>query len=314
MRDNLKWAIASRVLAVVLVTAALLKLYQLLTAPTLPGAAGPHERWIAAGAAEVEIVLGSWLLAVSGGRATWTVTLLAWSVFVCVAAHAVAVNASSCGCFGAVRINPMYTLTFDCACIVAIVLCRPKPDNMGRGGTRLGRRQWLVMGTVAMVSLLFGTWSALHVQAGTSKDIGIIDAGEVTILEPEKWVGHQFALSESIDCGRSVMSGTWVVVIFHHDCDHCRRAVPKYEALAEQTREVRGSPGIATVEMPPYADAGHELVAPGVAALAGRLSDKHEWFAQTPVVVKLIDGQVVAVATGEQAEDPAFIMGAGNAH
>jgi hypothetical protein len=37
-------------------------------------------------------------------------------------------------------------------------------------------------------------------------------------------------LVDHVDVGSQLKSGRWIVLLVHHDCDHCAAAVPKYVA------------------------------------------------------------------------------------
>lgn len=311
-RLNLRWTSLRWILAIVLLAAAGLKAYQLARAPVMePGLL--NQRWLLAGVVELELVLGTWLLIGTQGLRTWTFTLVVWLTFLGVASYEAVLGASSCGCFGQFHVKPVYTAGFDLVAVLALLFSRPRRDPEQLSPPALGawRRALLIL--IALGGIASGAWDIRHYSGGVPSDQGMIVADGVTILEPEKWAGHSFPLTDSIDAGDSLTSGNWLVVLYRSDCDHCQRAVPKYEQLARQNKMAAGSPGVALIEMPPYADAGQQLVGPDSAAVRGKLSDKHEWFAQTPVVIKLVDGKVVAAAEGEQAEDPAAFSGAATA-
>jgi hypothetical protein len=123
----------------------------------------------------------------------------------------------------------------------------------------------------------------------------------VTIIDPSTWVGKANPLAEYIDVGPTVNRDRWVVVLYRWDCDHCRRALPRYEALAARREGRPELPSVALVEVPPY---GPSRVSAGRDLVRGRLSADREWFATTPVMIELVDGKVVSTAEGENAEFP----------
>jgi hypothetical protein len=63
--------------------------------------------------------------------------------------------------------------------------------------------------------------------------------GELVVLEPEKWAGQYFSLVDHIDVGSQLLTGQWIVLLVHHDCDHCAAAVPRYVA-AEESQKAEG--------------------------------------------------------------------------
>jgi hypothetical protein len=93
------------------------------------------------------------------------------------------------------------------------------------------------------------------------------------------------------------------VVLYHFDCDDCRKAIADYQALAVSQANFR----VAFVAMPPFAAAGSEPVVESGDYLRLRMREDHDWFAATPVVAALEEGRVVGAAEGEGAVSPAEI-------
>jgi hypothetical protein len=133
--------------------------------------------------------------------------------------------------------------------------------------------------------------------------------GELVVLEPEKWAGQKFSLVEHIladhiDVGSQLKSGQWIVLLVHHDCDHCAAAVPKYVAVVGGQKE-NANPRLAVIEMPPFGEASDPApwqLPPNI--LAGRLDQSRDWFATTPVAVLLKDGIVISAKEADAAENP----------
>jgi hypothetical protein len=118
------WTVCRYLLGAVLITAAVLKAYELATLPLL-GAGLLNQRWLLVAAVEVEVVFGGWLLIGPGGRWTWVTTWILWLAFLGIAGYEAVTGAGSCGCFGRVHVNPWYTASFDLAVLVALPFCRP---------------------------------------------------------------------------------------------------------------------------------------------------------------------------------------------
>jgi hypothetical protein len=95
-----------------------------------------------------------------------------------------------------------------------------------------------------------------------------------------------------------------LVVLYHSDCDSCQQAIPQYQRVAAQASNDSNQPRIAFVSMPPAAPPGQDPVADSPAYLHLALKPDHDWFATTPVVAALADGQVIAAFDGEQAVHP----------
>jgi hypothetical protein len=122
---------------------------------------------------------------------------------------------------------------------------------------------------------------------------------------PSAWVGRRFPLFDAIDDSRDLKIGRWLVVFYHFDCDECRHAVPAYLALANIRGNNSDQPRMAFIGIPPLAPAGHDLVPESAALPHFTLHQDRDWLIATPLVVSLRDGEVVAVAQGEQTNVPA---------
>jgi hypothetical protein len=140
--------------------------------------------------------------------------------------------------------------------------------------------------------------------------------GELVVLEPEKWAGQRFSLAEHIDVGSQLTSGRWIILLVHHDCDHCAAAVPNYVAAVERQKDEGRAqnenlnPRLAVVEVPPFAEPGDppSWNLPST-VLSGRLDTSRDWFATTPVAIEVKDGIIQSATDGDSAEtpDPAWL-------
>jgi len=181
-------------------------------------------------------------------------------------------------------------------------------------------RLWIAGGLgIAWVGIVGGIWLTRPVVAVTTSSVAAQDfgkPGELVVLEPEKWAGQKFSLAEHIladhiDIGSQLKSGQWIILLVHHDCEHCAAAVPRYVAAVERQKdEARGQnadaePRLAVIEMPPFADAGDPppWQLPST-VLSGRLDQSRDWFATTPVALLIKDGIVISGKDGDRAENP----------
>ena len=117
---------------------------------------------------------------------------------------------------------------------------------------------------------------------------GLIEGdSSFVVLEPDKWVGHQFPLIPYIDDGERFNTGNWLVVLYHHDCPKCREVMTRYEPLSGKLGPV------AFVEFPPYGD-----IPPASSGCeAFRVDNIRDWFVQTPFELLLKDGAVQSAST-----------------
>jgi hypothetical protein len=73
----------------------------------------------------------------------------------------------------------------------------------------------------------------------------------IQVLKPEALLGKMFALRSHIDVGARLDTRHWIVILYRPDCDDCRRALPRYEALAFNRPAHTQSAGVALGELPP---------------------------------------------------------------
>lgn len=94
-----------KLLGLLLLVAAVLKGYELLTVP-MANTDIWSNRYFLIFQVEFELALGIWLLSGLFKRAAWLAALGCFSLFCCVALYKGISGAASCGCFGRVHVNP----------------------------------------------------------------------------------------------------------------------------------------------------------------------------------------------------------------
>lgn len=289
------YAVVRLVLGLALIAAALLKGYG-LSLGSFEATAANVPRYLQIAFVEVEFLLGAWLL--SGYRqALASKTAVAVFVFFFgIAFDRTLGGNASCGCFGPVRIPPVFAVVFDLIAVAALVRWLPDSDRplalLQRGRTR----------TAALASLIGigafgGIAMASYSPAELTDDGRIRGYCKVVAVRPDEWVGRELALLPHVDCGHNLARGQWVVVFHNHGCGSCRRAIPQFKELASEFSLLEGAPRIALIEVPPYA------VRPSAAShrtlpyLEGHLSDTRYWGMPLPSALKLSDGKVTQVTS-----------------
>jgi hypothetical protein len=293
------FAIVRIVAALLLLVAAGLKAHQLATEPVV--AAGFLEsRWFLIAVVEFELFLGIWLVSALLPRATRFASIICFSVFACVSLLKALSGAATCGCFGSVAVNPMYTSALDFAMVLLLVYWHPGEDVpfFTNQFKRLRLETILVLVVWLAVGVPVGIASAGYRETTLSDAGELVGNGERVILEPEKWVGKRFPLLDYIDIGESLKNGKWIVVLYHHDCPKCQRAI---EDMSREILREGAKSRLALVEVAPYGDveARGTLSAAGVAL--GRLSEMRDWFITTPTKARLEDGVVIALTAGSDS-------------
>lgn len=284
--------------AAILLIAAALKAYQLYTDPALGVLYG--SRWLQTALVEYELLLAIWLLSGIGLRWVRRIAFVTFLGFGCYALFLGLSGKESCGCFGQVPVNPWWTFGMDAALAVLLLIWKPRRIEDGFAPkARYGpfaRRVFLAL--VAIPALAMAVWRPA---TESSRGISFASSGFV-LLEPDKWIGQPFSLTEYLDIveHEHLLQGSWILLFYRHDCPKCQQVLPYYELLAEQLREGHEETQVALIEVPPYGPSGlstHSL------CRLGRLSGDKEWLIVTPVEVQMVNGQVIAATSALVAED-----------
>jgi hypothetical protein len=292
-----RWLVAGLLLA-----AAALKTQQLASEPTADRDLFTY-RWSLILLVEGELGLGLMLLSGLWKRLAWTTALATFLFFAAVSLHKALRGEVSCGCFGTVQVNPWQTFALDVVVVTLLALFRPENLPVTRPRLRLAVVLAVLVGAGVPAALAMADYSP----ARLSPTGEIRGDARFVVLEPEHWVGQNFPLLKQIDVGPRLAQGQWTVVLFHHDCPACRKALPEYEQAGGESSRQSGVTQVALIELPPYeqaATAGSSLVGKKNPCLRGKLSSARDWFVGTPTVVSLLDGKVLS-AVESKSEDEA---------
>ncbi len=115
----------------VLIVAAALKLYALVTAPVGDSWLLAHP-WLTAALIQAELALGVWLCARVYVRAAWLTAVGCFVVFTAFAAVRVLTQQETCGCLGAVEPRPGWMLLLNTS-VLALLLYGPPGWRASRG-------------------------------------------------------------------------------------------------------------------------------------------------------------------------------------
>ncbi len=122
--------IATIIAGLLLVIAAALKSYQLLTEPII--STGFWESWeFFLIQIPLEMGLGIWLLCRLFRKAAWLAAVAAFGIFIVITLEKALAGAESCGCFGPVDVNPWVTLgAVDVTILLGLLIFRPKGQKL----------------------------------------------------------------------------------------------------------------------------------------------------------------------------------------
>ena len=270
--------------ASLLLIAAILKGAQLVSDPTT-SLGSTWDRTLLPLQIAMELGLGLFVLSGLYWRLICWMALLLFTLFAAYSAYLAVNGAASCGCFGLVKIHPWWMFVLDLAVVTglawSIFHSRLQPSL-----PTLPQPKLIVAGAVSLAVLAVVVLVRYSDNRAAIAESLLPNAGNLTILEPETWVGQPLPIAAAIDLDLS--RGQWIVLLHRHDCPHCQEAVPLYEDVAMQAEGTH----VALVEVPPYGDAAAESP-----CKLGRLKNDREWFVQTPVEIQLIDGIVTSAST-----------------
>ena len=215
-----------------------------------------------------------------------------------------ALGASSCGCFGAVKVSPWVTLVTDVTFLIGLVFLGRREPRLAL--TRVLSTPWV---------LAAGAWSLLSVALafGIAAPVTNTDGGSASVAgnsgpplpadgyympQYPDWIGQPFnQLDVAFWAGNlpdDLDFGSQYVIFYRKDCEHCHElmeihfsgslehpttaiAVPERDGFPTENLQPFNCPECRLAELPAGID----------------------WFFQTPVLVRLTDGVVDCAAEVE---------------
>ena len=292
-----------------LIIAAALKTHQLLTEPII--SKGFWESWLfLVIQIPLEFGLGIWLVCGLFRKVVWLLGTIAFGGFIGVTLHLSLTGASSCGCFGTVKVNPWITLcAIDIPLFILLLVFRPSSEKFLPPPWPSAKHFFgvaiptFIFLAILVPALIFNKppektdkYEVVHPSDWAT--VKPVKPPAIEANEPNKSIvaqgerAQEWPLLKSIDIADSLRSGTAVVLLYHYDCPECREAIPLYEKMS---KELGSEAGIrfAFINVPPYGTEQENPVPADTMCLKGRLDVGKKWFFQTPLVVLLQDGAVV---------------------
>ena len=270
-----------KILGILLLTAAAMKGYQLLTEPVANVDIWSNHNFLIV-IVEFELALGIWLLSGLFKKAAWLAALICFSLFSAITLYKGLSGADSCGCFGSVQINPWITLfAVDIPAVIALLVFRSKEEKL---------IYWPSIPKFTATALV-----GLIVVGITTPVLALNKPSKITseyeVLEPSNWIGKKLPILEHINIGKQLRKGNWLVLLYHHDCPDCIKAISTYEQIARDLAGNEDFLRIALIETPPYRKRVTNI---NSFCVIGRLADVKEWFITTPAVALLVNGKVTS--------------------
>ena len=270
-------SILLKALAVLLLAAAIMKGWQLLTEPMSNKGIWTNRAFLIL-TVEFEIALGIWLLSGLFKKAAWLAAITCFSLFSFITLYKALTGAESCGCFGSVHVNPWITLlAIDLPAVALLSIFRPRDTKLF---------DWPSIPHFATTFCL-----GLTILGITAPVLALNEPAKVTasyeVLEPLTWIGKKLPILEHIGIGQRLTKGNWLILLYHHGCPDCDEAIPKYEQMARDLTGNEDFLQIALIEVPPY-----NTVPFKTNCHLGRLAEIKEWFVTTPATALITDGKV----------------------
>jgi hypothetical protein len=243
-----------------------------------------------------ELFLGLVLLTGVVPRAARLAALTTFATFAIYNVYQIYSREETCGCFGKLSIDPMYTFWFDVAAVVALGLWQPESNRPGIFSSRFAG--------VLAVYLAAGAGAGMGVggmlTSTLDKQGKLSGTGKYVLLEPQLWVGNRLPLLDYIDIGDQLAKGEWIVVFYRHNCPRCKSAMPRYRRNAQHMVQDHSRARFALVEMAPYGDLG----LPTDPCVCGKLSDAKRWAIDAPIELQMKDGRVLLVEMPGSQQPP----------
>ena len=228
------WRTLSCVVAIVLLSAAVAKAFQL--------ASGNATTTMAARSSVLELAL----LLFETSFALWSLfglfpninrvaTILLFSVFACVALTKGLNGDASCGCFGAATVNPWFTFALD-ATIVAWGVASYLKEKTPTTATSKKRFVAQLASTCALLCAL-GMLSLGSERNTTLTNAGqIIPVGASVALLPEKWLNAELPLARYCQIDADLTAGRYAIMLRRAECEECRARLRLYQTRAEELK------------------------------------------------------------------------------
>ena len=231
IRSDLRWLVMRFVVAVIVLTAAFMKAYQLATEPSF-GEGLFHARWFNILVVEFELFFGIWLMVGLLPKLTWLATIGCFSIFALISLFKALSGEVSCGCFGAVTVNPWITTVFDVGVIGSLLAFRPASSISVVNAPKIDlllERYWLrstflatsilLLAVTIHVYLFFGSFVGLgnfmtpqEITFEIDKSFETQDKNIVRVIVKNKTDGITRLVGAKIDCGCGKIEGIPVSV------------------------------------------------------------------------------------------------------
>lgn len=252
--SDLGYVLAQCVLAVVLLIAVAFKAMVLQVPGNVPSS--PVLRMLVISELLVEWFIAAWLM--SGIAQAWSrrAAMSLLLLFVAVTTWRLASGDPDCHCFGAFRVPPLITLSFDLAALFALYCLGraavvPRPEMPKDQNSSSRPLLPLRVSFAVMVSIVLPTSMFVAERRLLGPRVAL---ASILPMDPQTWPGGQFPLLQELGSQdrADLVKGDRTVIVFSHDCEECRRY------LAQRADALTSDPGaigrIRLIDVAPATD------------------------------------------------------------
>ncbi|MGC8541985.1 MAG: hypothetical protein ACP5QA_15350 [Phycisphaerae bacterium] len=240
-----------------------------------------------------EIVLASALI--SGFARSFVIkfTAVVFCVFLTVTLYRALGGFQSCGCFGAVKVNPWITSLLDLSIIILILSYLRTRRLPGRLLAGFG-----LFAVILTAAMLATAWMVYYFRPAHLTPDGKLLGGHGPITcNPPSWYGKKLPLMRFIQSATPLQTGSWLVVLYYHQCPDCHAEIRLIEKhLIHRVKLKQRLPHVALLQIPPFGNLPEDVHTRYMHLL--RMKSARRWIPPfLPVLIGIHNGVVNRVGT-----------------
>ena len=201
-------------------------------------------------------------------------------------------GAETCSCLGAIHVKPSLMLLVDVLILTAFVTCSPSAlSNSQRN------RGVVLAGLLCFLGFGLDTYHARYelqrrLQEASESASGLVFSDQTVVVSPQRWIGKPFPLLRYIDIGDELGRGDWNVVLYRHGCPRCEKLLAQ---LKDQGIAGFNDDGARLALISLATNPRNDMTMRSGDVQFGKLMSSYEWVFQTPLLLKVSNGNVVQV-------------------
>ena len=240
-----------------------------------------------------EIVLASALISGFARSLVIKFTAVVFCGFLTVTLYRALSGRHSCGCFGAVKVNPWITSLLDLSIIILIVSNLRIRQIPGRLLAKFG-----LFAVILAAAMLATAWVVYYFRPAHLTPDGKLLGGYGPITcNPPSWYGKKLPLMRFIQSSTPLQTGTWLVVLYYHQCPDCQAEIRLIEKhLIQHIKMKQKLPHVALLQIPPFGNLPADIHTRYIHLM--RMKSARRWIPPfLPVLIGIRNGVVNRVGT-----------------